>query len=200
VAIGTTPQVRRVRREDVEPLAEVLRRAFRDDPMTLWMWPDRAYRPGAHRRWFRARLRFLVEQDQCYTTDDHAGAALWALPRRWAVGPRELLAWAPMVPSFGRRTLRVVGGMRSLDKRHPRRPPHFYLAVLGTDPPRQGRGVGSALMGPVLAACDRDAVPAYLETTTERNVDFYSRHGWRVTEELRLPEGPPLWLMWRDPR
>ena len=200
MAIGTTPAVRGVEREDVEPLAEVLRRAFRDDPMTRWMWPDRAYRPAAHRRWFRARLRFLFAQEQCYTTDDRAGAALWALPRRWAVTPRELLAWTPMLPTFGRRTGRVLRGMREMERRHPRRPPHFYLAVLGTEPSRQGQGIGSALIEPVLEACDRDAVPAYLETTTERNVDFYSRHGWRVTEELRMPKGPLVWLMWRDAR
>jgi hypothetical protein len=43
-------------------------------------------------------------------------------------------------------------------------------------------------------------VPAYLETGTERNVSFYVRHGFRVTEELTLPKGPPMWLMWREPR
>jgi hypothetical protein len=43
-------------------------------------------------------------------------------------------------------------------------------------------------------------VPAYLETGTERNVAFYTRHGFKVIEELHLPKGPPVWLMWRDPR
>ena len=52
----------------------------------------------------------------------------------------------------------------------------------------------------MLDDCDRDEVPAYLETGTERNVAFYVRHGFKVTEELRLPKGPPIWLMWRDPR
>ena len=27
-----------------------------------------------------------------------------------------------------------------------------------------------------------------------------SRHGFEVTEEVQLPGGPPVWLMWRDPQ
>ena len=35
-------------------------------------------------------------------------------------------------------------------------------------PELQGRGIGSALMQPVLERCDRDGMPAYLEATTPR--------------------------------
>jgi ribosomal protein S18 acetylase RimI-like enzyme len=76
----------------------------------------------------------------------------------------------------------------------------MYLSVLGTDPAAQGRGIGSALLAPVLRQCDEDGVPAYLESSKERNVAFYARHGFRVREELALPRGPQMWLMWRDPR
>ena len=89
--------------------------------------------------------------------------------------------------------------MDKIERSHPPAP-HYYLAVLGTDPEAQGRGVGSALMRPVLDACDRDGIPAYLESSKERNIDFYARHGFRVTEEVRMPKGPPVWPMWRDPR
>ncbi len=86
-----------------------------------------------------------------------------------------------------------------IDARHPTSP-HMYLAVLGTDPSAQGRGIGSALLAPVLRQCDEDGVPAYLESSKERNVAFYARHGFRVREELPLPRGPRMWLMWREPR
>ena len=51
----------------------------------------------------------------------------------------------------------------------------------------------------MLAQCDRDGTPAYLETARERNVAFYERHGFHVREQLTLSSGPPVWLMWRDP-
>ena len=56
------------------------------------------------------------------------------------------------------------------------------------------------MMRPVLTECDRDGVGAYLESSNERNLAFYARYGFRTVQELRLPRGPMVWLMWRDPR
>jgi GNAT superfamily N-acetyltransferase len=92
----------------------------------------------------------------------------------------------------------VIAGLEDIDRAHPSTP-HYYLAILGTDPDAQGRGIGSALLQPTLETCDRDAIPAYLESSKERNVDFYARHGFRVTGELQMPDGPRVWPMWRDP-
>ena len=83
---------------------------------------------------------------------------------------------------------------------HPERP-HWYLSGIGTDPPAQGSGVGSALMRAQMARCDAAGEAAYLESSKERNVPFYERHGFRVTGELTVPGGgPTLWLMWRNPQ
>jgi GNAT superfamily N-acetyltransferase len=71
---------------------------------------------------------------------------------------------------------------------------------MGVATVRQGRGIGSALLGAVLERCDREGVPAYLEATCERNRDLYARHGFTLRDEVRLPEGPTLWPMWREPR
>jgi hypothetical protein len=55
-------------------------------------------------------------------------------------------------------------------------------------------------MRPVLEVCDRDAMPAYLEATSEGNKRLYLRHGFEVTGEIKLPDGPSMWPMWRTPR
>ena len=75
---------------------------------------------------------------------------------------------------------------------------HFYLAVLGVEPERQGEGIGSALMQPVLDLASGASLPAYLETATGRNVLLYERAGFVVVEELIIP-GTDIhgWLMLR---
>jgi GNAT superfamily N-acetyltransferase len=70
--------------------------------------------------------------------------------------------------------------------------------VLASDPPAQGRGIGSALIRAGLDRSEHDGLPAYLETETEANVAFYARHGFAVRETLVVPGGGPcLWLLWR---
>jgi len=193
--------VRRASRADVPALARMLARAFLDDPVASWAWrPDRL-RPKALERFQRQRLLQLLADDAVWTTAELDCAALWAAPGRWKT---TLIQDAVFLPCFAhpRLALRaplVVAGWLDLERRHPTKPPHYYLAVLGTDPARQGRGLGSAALAPVLEQCDRDGVGAFLESSKERNVDFYARHGFRVTEEIRLLRGPKMWHMWREP-
>ena len=200
MTVGAPPAVRRAGREDLGALAGVLARAFHDDPVMAWFFPEPAERERRIERMFRLRVGSMLGQDETYTTDDHLGAAVWAQPGRWEMSPLAgLVLTLRMLPLTRGRTPLLARGWKMIDAEHPPEP-HYYLAILGTDPEAQGRGVGSALLAPVLEDCDRNEIPAYLESSKESNLAFYARHGFRVTGELDLPEGPHVWLMWRDPR
>jgi ribosomal protein S18 acetylase RimI-like enzyme len=198
--IGRRHAVRAAEPVERAELAAMLARSFHDDPVMSWFFPDSGRRLGQSRRFFAMRLRQLLPQGETYTVDGTTGAAIWALPERWRLGVWEdLRIGLALLPALGRRVGVAVRGVELIERAHPA-DPHYYLAVLGTDPTAQGQGIGSALLQPVLETCDRDEIPAYLESSKERNIDFYARHGFRVTGELTLPEGPPVWSMWRDPR
>jgi len=193
-------EIRPATGDDTDPLADTLARAFDDDPVMSWLFTHPERRLRQNRRFFGLRLRQFMPQGDVYTTPDQAGAAIWATPGQWRLPMLTTLRmFAALAPAVGRRGTLAIRGMQRIEEAHPKAP-HYYLAVLGTEPEQQGRGVGSALLQPVLEACDRDEVPAYLESSKERNVAFYARHGFRVTEEIELPKGPPVWLMWREPR
>jgi len=188
--------VRAATPNDARPLAPPLARAFQDDPVTVWANPSERTRMRRTARFFLGRMRTLLPHELSFACADGAGAAVWSPPDAWQMGLRELLHDLPAFLSP--RTPMVLRGMHDVEKRHPKTP-HYYLSILGVDPPRQGDGLGSALLQPMLRRCDQEGVGAYLETGTERNVRFYSRHGFRVIDEVPLPKGPPMWLMWRDP-
>ena len=197
-----TITVRRATVEDEPGMAGALGRAFADDPLFDWLVPDQTKRHGMLPAWFTLAFKKMFTRREVYTTDDHAGASVWGAPGEWKTKPIEMLS---MVPG----SIRVVGlgPMRRLitcfnaiEKQHPDEL-HWYLEVLGTDPQHQRKGVGAALMKPVLDRCDAEGLPAYLETQKELNVPYYRHHGFEVRKEMDLPRGGPhLWLMWREPQ
>lgn len=194
-------EVRRADRSDVPAIAATLSRAFADDPVATYVFPGAAEREDRLRRFFSLQLRHnYLPRGEVYTVTDRLGAALWLPPSPPASEVGDLLAHLSLVLILAGRLLAMRRLSVLLASHHPRRP-HYYLGTIGTDPARQHRGVGSALLGPVLDRCDTDSVPAYLECSKLENVAFYRAHGFEVSEEVTAPlGGPPLWLMWRDVR
>ena len=193
--------VRKATQDDVTRLADALARAFDSDPPMQWFLPNAESRVERARNLFDLMLsRVHLERDWCYTTEDVVGGALWVPPGNWRLGIVQQLTLLPgMLRVFGRGLARAQRGLAVMEEGHPRTA-HYYLDSLGVVPEWQGRGIGSALLGPVLERCDAERMPAYLNAGSARSRDLYARHGFEVTEEFRLPDGgPPLWRMWREP-
>ncbi|WUI03573.1 GNAT family N-acetyltransferase [Spirillospora sp. NBC_00431] len=201
----TAAGVREAALPDAAPIAAVLGRAFDDDPVWRWLLPDDASRVRRLTGLFELMLRqvHLPHGGTELTGRDARteAAALWDPPGQWRVPFRVQAAQSlPLFRVLGTRTLTSMRVLGTIEKHHPREP-HWYLAVLGTDPPAQGNGLGAALLRSRLDRCDAGGVPAYLESSKEDNVPYYERFGFKVTRDLTLPGkgAPKVWLMWRDP-
>ena len=200
--LGPEPGVRPATLAEVETLVDVCVRAFLDDPVANFMFRGPKRRRLGLRAFFRTQLRRQYGPlGHVYTTDDAAGVAIWGPPDRPRHPWRELFELVPAAPYLvGTHTPRALQLLFEIDARHPREP-HWYLATLATEPARQGTGVGSSLLRHTLALADEEGVPAYLESSKERNVPLYARFGFEVIEEFRSKGGaPPIWRMWRDPQ
>jgi GNAT superfamily N-acetyltransferase len=169
-------------------LADVLARAFHDDPVFTWWIPD------ADRR--RDTLPPFFE---VYVDADTTGTVVWGPPSN-PMGIEDEEA-------FGARVEEIVAGIdlprvfeiiTVLAEQHPSAP-HYYLQWAAVLPEQQGRGIGSALLEPVLQRCDREGMPAYTEATSLQNRRLYERHGFTFVNELGPAGGPPLYRMWREP-
>ncbi len=192
--------VRAVTPADIDAVSHTLARAFRDDPTHRWFFPsDRAWRHFSHRG-FATLMRQNLPQGTVLTTTGLEGGAIWGPPDAPEPGAlRQLLFALRFLPLVGLRVPLVVGGIRAIETAQPREP-HWYLGVLGTDPPHQGKGVGSALIEPVLRHADANGVVAWLEASRPENVPYYQRFGFDVKCEIPLPQGPIVYGMRRDPR
>lgn len=186
---------------DHEQLARSMAAAFHEDPVAAWSIPPISLRERTLLQFYRAYLAQKQRYDTVWCDDELLGSAIWAPPGKTTMGARDTIDLLRMVfhPRLAWRSPLLAWGGLVVENKQPDRD-FFYLAALGVDPKAQGRGLGSRLMQPVLDICDTDGVGAYLESSRPENVPFYSRHGFRVTEEYKLPRGPAIQLMWRDPR
>lgn len=184
---------------DFDHLADLLVRAFREDPFHRWLFPDDRRRNRRQRRLFERVLAIYASHGVVYTSEDGSGVALWDPPRVGGPSLVETLKFLFLIlPVFGLRASKVVEGMAPLAALHPRRP-HWYLSLLATDPERQRRGVATSLMKPILARCDDEDTPACLEASRYENVAWYERFGFEVIAPLSMPSGPSVYRMMRAP-
>jgi GNAT superfamily N-acetyltransferase len=193
----TAPMVRTLTVDDEAWAVDTVVLAFAADPVARWTWSDAHQYLATMPRLVRAFGGRAFASGGALGTSDYAGAALWLPP-----------GVAPDQDALSDIMLRTVAPSRREDvftvfermaTHHPREP-HWYLPLIGVDPAHQGRGYGGALMTAALARCDRDRVPAYLESTNPRNLTLYLRHGFEALATIQVGTSPPLVPMLRRPR
>ncbi|NXY97791.1 GNAT family N-acetyltransferase [Streptomyces sp. BR123] len=196
-------EIRRADQADRDAVARLLDEAFREDPVSSWVFPDPEHRAAVHGAFLGVFVDVALEEGRIDYAADGSAAALWL---RVPAGEPEEGAAEDDVPARMRAAAdpdnercELVG--RLTGAVHPTSEEHEYLLMIAVAPGRQGEGLGARLMRPVLERCDREGVPAYLEASSERSMRLYERLGWEFTgEAVRLPEGPLMWPMWRKPQ
>jgi GNAT superfamily N-acetyltransferase len=190
-------------RHELDVAAGVLARAFRDNPLNrAVVRGDERRRVRANRAGVAAYLPIALERGRVLCA--HEGGALagvlvatppwrWPIPAPGFVGLLRLL-WGQGL-GVAKRWSEVS---RELREHHPLGP-FWYLATLGVEPERWGRGAGRALLADFIAQVDADAAPAYLETDRPELERYYARLGFAVSDRITV-YGVPVLLMERPVR
>jgi ribosomal protein S18 acetylase RimI-like enzyme len=189
--------------QDRVPVEELKRRAtsvlllaFTADPMTRWTWRDPERYLEAFPEFAMAFGGRAFEHGSAFIAQDFAGAALWLPP---GVGPDEAALGALLERTAPPELAADIAAiLEQMGRYHPHEP-HWYLPLIGVDPARQSEGHGSRLMRRALAAADRDARPAYLESANPKNVPFYERLGFELLGTIEAGSSPPMFPMLRRP-
>ena len=191
--------VQRAGPNDWRKLGDITAEAFAEDPINRWIFGN----PRALKTVFRVLARTVyAKHGMCFLAGD-GGAAMWsenALP--FKAGSLDMLAFGLGLARHASKGAmkRAIAAGEIMEQHHPSEP-HMYLFTIGTLKAARGKGLGKALLAPVLTACDRDGVACYLENSNPDNHGFYRAHGFETREHFQVGDGSPqLEAMWREPK
>lgn len=191
--------IRVARLEDIGQLSRALALAFYSDPVYKWFFPSASSRVEKTRRLFAVFLEMLIPLNTVFTTAELDGASLWIPPGRTISNWQGIKQNLRILSVFGTGVWRSIRWWLSVESKHPRYP-HWELFLIGVVPASQGKGIGTALLKPMLDKCDKEQMPIYLDTGNRENVRFYQRHRFKVMREINLPKGPIVFQMIRKPQ
>ena len=192
--------IERVGPADAKRIGDITADAFREDPFNLWLFGNFA----GIRALFRLQARRIYgPRGFCYSAGDD-GACMWMMPggdASFSAADYGRFAFSTLLTSGPAAIRRGVKTGQAMEERHPEFP-HAYLFSIGVRPHARGTGLGRRLIAPVLEACDRQGVRAYLENSNPANAGFYASCGFKPLGEPihPTPNSPPLSPMVREPR
>lgn len=183
---------------DARWVADLIGEAFQPLQVARWLVPDPDRRAVILPANFRIFVDHALVHGQVHIIGDQAGVAVWFPRDEGPLAP--LVAYEPRVAAAcGEATDRFRQLDELFDKHHPIEP-HHHLAFLAVRPDRQGQGLGGALLRHHHTRLDAAGVAAYLEASSPESRNLYLRHGYRVRlAPFSLPDGTPMWPMWRPP-
>lgn len=194
-----------LKKKYVKTAGVVLGRAFYDDPITLYIFPNDQERKKVLKHVFRTIVCIGITHGVVHATSPNLeGIAIWIPCKRF----KEKTSW---FLRCGGLTLGIRIGLKTAKRSNPIRnfleevqaeiisDKHWYLNELGVDPTFQGKGYGSSLLRHMLNKIDEQGLPVYLETSLEKNVKYYEKFGFKLIKEALIP-GTDVnqWFMLRE--
>ncbi len=189
--------VRTLTADEQRSAIDTLVLAFAADPVARWSWASTDVYMPAFPELILAFGGGAFAHRGAHATHDFGAVALWLPP---GIHPDEDALSALSERTIGEPRLSEASKLfEEMAACHPV-VPHWYLPMFGTDPAHQGQGHGTALLAYALAECDRQKLPAYLESTNPRNLSLYQRHGFEAVRTIQVGSSPPIVPMIRKAR
>jgi ribosomal protein S18 acetylase RimI-like enzyme len=174
------------------------------DPLQIYTFPDEEERRQKSPDHFAAILRYGLLFGEVYSSNNMEGAVVWLKPGQTEVTPEKAaqgsLTELPQLLGEEAAT-RFFSVLEYIEPYHQQDAPepHWYTMVVGVDPAFARKGIGTALLQPVLDKARQNRQPVYLETAQPDNIGFYTKLGFSVVRELKEPvSGLALWTFKLD--
>ena len=209
-------KVVRLTESQMPAAAQMLARAFHADPLMRYAIPDPDERARLLPSLYERMIRFGMLEGEVYGAADADevdatamavdGVAIWLPPNaKWTrehIEASGMHEFATLIGNDAYQRYRDVVSREWQARLREVPGPGWYLFILGVEPSVQRRGLGGALMRPILERADTEQLVCYLETENERNVAFYLKQGFElvVNGEEAGTSGVRFWTFSRAPK
>lgn len=177
--------MRRAEYSDKQKVVSILSQAFADNKSVNYIVQK------DHK--IKDRIRFLMEYsfEQCllsgevYISDDGNGCALVQhFDRKKTNLKTVLLDLKLILNTVGIGNVAKVLKRESTIKKNYPDTNIAYLWFIGVDPKGQGKGIGSKMLSTIIEQNKKLGRDIYLETSTQRNLPWYQKNGFKIYKEI----------------
>lgn len=193
--------IQRLGREYRDQTVECLVSAFKDDKVFAMFFPgDEEERlrqmrvmfgTGCDARYLRGNLPICVMEGETVV------GVSWIVPPGEKKDDPEVEAlWESVVPEFAEGTMERFEQYSDAKKRQSPEYPHHYLDAIAVRSDRQGQGVGGELLEHLFAMAEDDPASQglVLDTNSDSNIRFYTKHGFAITGEEQIEGYRAVWM------
>ena len=185
-----------IKKNEVEKASLVLGKAFHEDPVWSQVFQSENERKEKLPLFFEISLIYALKYGKIYVTSENLEGIAIILPnnkvdmtfwRLFRAGPLKLLRIGlKLGKETGNRLEEILVNPISKVQKEILKRGYLYLQAIGISPKFQGQGFGGKLLKEICEAADNEELQIYLETT-EENVKFYNKFGFRVLQKVKLP-------------
>jgi ribosomal protein S18 acetylase RimI-like enzyme len=200
------PDFRKLTLSELDQAVEVISQAFINDPLCVFMLPNKRTRLKTLKKFFHAYGTIYIGNGRGYGVGEPLkGVAFWMQPSQQdlSLSIKSLSIFVPIVFTYypiGYMRARAILKQTELLHQKYANEPHYYLDNLAVLPVEQGKGYSSQLMRPILERANAERVVAYTDTVTRANVPLYEHFGFQVMEECLVDgTGITVWSLKRSP-
>lgn len=165
-----------------EKIIEILSECFESNKTVNWIVKQNSKRKERIRHLMDYSFDACIKTGRIFITDDLTGVIICSncddkLP---------ILEEAYLTLRFVLKVTGIGGIAKTLRREkyinqfHPQDEEFIYLWFIGLKKTEQGRGVGSEMLQEVINRSNDEQIPIYLETSTEKNLNFYKKHRFEV--------------------
>lgn len=180
--------IRRVTMADKSIVTEILARCFAEDPHVCWLLQE-CENPSKMSILMSYVFEETLRKGEIYINDEHTAVSLWDSERQGKITFHFFYSHISLLLKIGPRSImRMLRMEGKVHKLYPKKTPYYHLYLLAVAPERQGLGLASKMLKPVLEEKSQQGIPAFLETANLTNVEIYKKKGFRTIETIREGE------------